>query len=71
MYNTYKAEVVGGILAIWLIQITPGMDLKTVSLYIDNQSTIQALTNPKVTSEQHLVLAFIQAADNTKAKLTI
>jgi len=71
MHNTYEVEVVGGILATWLTQITPGTDFKAVSLYIDNQSTIQASTNPKATSGQHLVLAFIQAADNTKAKLMI
>ena len=70
-HNTYEAEAVGGILAIWLIQSTAGTDFKNVSLYIDKQALITTLVSPKPTSGQYLIHAFSQVANNTKTKLRI
>ena len=52
--NTFEAELVGAILAVWLLRKCPDTIGKTVSLYIDNQAVISSITNPKATSGQFL-----------------
>ena len=42
-HNTFKAKIVGAIIALWIIHITLETIGKQVSLYTDNQSIIEAL----------------------------
>jgi ribonuclease HI len=70
-HNTYKAEVVGAILAMWLIKSTPETSGKTVSLYTDNQSLIHSMHRPRATSGQHLVKNLISEAKKVNARLQI
>ena len=70
-HNTYEAEAVGGILAMWLIKSTPEISRKTVSFYIDNQSLIHSLHRPKATSGQHLVKNLLSEAKKVNARLRI
>jgi ribonuclease HI len=53
-HNTYEAELVGAILALWLLRSCPSTVGKRVSLYIDNQAVLSSITNPKATSGQFL-----------------
>ena len=52
--NTYKAELIGAMLAIWIISNCPETVGKKVTLYIDNQSVVNSFVNPKATSGQYL-----------------
>jgi ribonuclease HI len=70
-HNTYEAEVVGVILALWIIQSVPETLGKKVTLYIDNQSVIKAITTPSSTSGQHLLNSLRTAANRTGCRLTI
>ena len=70
-HNTYEAEAVGAILALWLIHTTPDLIGRKVTLYIDNQSIISALSTPKSTSGQHLLNLLRTSANETGCKLTI
>jgi hypothetical protein len=63
--------VAGGILALWLIQNTPETLGQRVTLYIDNQSLIKAISTPKATSGQYLLNSFRTAANGTGCRLTI
>jgi ribonuclease HI len=70
-HNTFEAEAVGGILAMWLLKSTPETYGKTVSFYTDNQSLIQSLHSPKATSGQHLVKNLVKEAKEVNARLQI
>ena len=70
-HNTYEAEAAGAILAIWVIRNTPETIGKTVSLYIDNQAIVMALSGSKTTSGQYLINAATTAANGLPCKLTI
>lgn len=63
-HNTYEAETVGAILAIWIIKNTVEAIGKTVSLYIDNQALVKALksTGSKTMAGQYLIDNFKKAA---------
>jgi ribonuclease HI len=52
--NTYEAEIIGAILAIWSVSARPETVGKKVSLYIDNQAVLASITNPKAASGQFL-----------------
>jgi hypothetical protein len=54
-HNTYEAEVIGAILATWIGWQTPETIGKTVSLYIDNQAVVKALTGSRTSAGQYLV----------------
>lgn len=54
-HNTYEAEAIGAILATRLLSNCPETTGKKASLYIDNQSIIAAMTNPKAKSGQYLI----------------
>ena len=54
-HNTYEAELIGVILALWMIDKYPGTLGKKVSLFIDNQAVITSFANPKATSGQYLI----------------
>ena len=70
-HNTYEAEAAGAILAIWLLETTPETIGKKVSLYIDNQSIISGIQNPKSTPGQYLLSALRSAANRVACNLTI
>jgi hypothetical protein len=59
------------ILALWIIQTTPETLGKRVTLYIDNQSVIMAMTSIKATPGQYLLQTLRQAANGTGARLSI
>jgi ribonuclease HI len=69
--NTYEAETIGAILAVWLLSTCPVTVGKKVSLYIDNQSVIASISNPKATSGQHLVRHLILLANSLACFLSI
>jgi ribonuclease HI/endonuclease/exonuclease/phosphatase family metal-dependent hydrolase len=70
-HNTYEAEAVGAILAIWIIRSTPETIGKRVTLYIDNQAVIMALKGAKPTSGQHLINTALTSANQLPCNLTI
>jgi ribonuclease HI len=70
-HNTYEAETIGAILATWLLKTRPETIGKRVSLYIDNQSVISSISNPKATSGQHLVRHLIALANGLACNLGI
>jgi ribonuclease HI len=70
-HNTYEAEAMGALLALWILRTTPETRGKKVTLYIDNQSIITALTSIKSTSGQYLLHELRQAANSSSSKLSI
>ena len=70
-HNTYEAEAVGALLALWLIRTTPETLGKKVSLYIDNQSVIIAAITMKASSGQHLLNSIRLAANDSGSSLTL
>jgi ribonuclease HI len=70
-HNTYEAETAGALLATWLISKNPDTIGKKVSLYIDNQSVISAIRNPKATSGQHLTQYLNLMANSLNCYLAI
>jgi ribonuclease HI/endonuclease/exonuclease/phosphatase family metal-dependent hydrolase len=70
-HNTYEAEAVGALLAIWIIRNSPETIGKTVSLYIDNQAIVLALTSSSHTSGQYLIQALVTAANGLPCNITI
>ena len=70
-YNTFEAEAVGVVLALWLIRTTPETLGKTVSLFTDNQSIVMALSSAKAASGQYLIDSIKNAANTAGARLTI
>jgi len=69
--NTYEAEVIGAIMALWIIRNKPETIGKRISLYIDNQAVILALTGPRSSAGQHLVNTLRTAANGLPALLNI
>ena len=70
-HNTYKAKVIGVILALWIINNTPETIGKKVTLYTDNQSVIAAILSTKATPGQYLIDALRLAIKTTRCNLTI
>lgn len=70
-HNTYKAEIVGVILATWLLQNTPETLGKQISLYTDNQSIIDAITSQNATPGQYLINKLKSSANKIGHKLEI
>ena len=62
-HNTYEAEAIGAILATKLISDHPDTIGKKVSLYIDNQSILASLKQPKASSGQHLIRHLLTLAN--------
>lgn len=58
-HNTYEVEIIGAVLSTHLLTNCPETAGKKVSLYIDNQSVIASISNPKATSGQHLICHLI------------
>jgi ribonuclease HI len=70
-HNTYEAETVGAILATWLLSKCPETTGKKVSLYIDNQSVLASISNPKATSGQHLIRHLTTLANALACNLSL
>ena len=70
-HNTYEGETVGAILATWLVDNTPDTAGKHVSMYIDNQSVLKAVAEPKATSGQYLLQSLAAMTNNSRAKLNM
>ncbi|PPQ93503.1 hypothetical protein CVT25_005244 [Psilocybe cyanescens] len=51
-HNTYEAEAAGGNLAMWLLRTTITSPSDRITVYIDNQSLLNALRFPKAKSGQ-------------------
>jgi ribonuclease HI len=69
--NTFEAEIIGAILATWIIRNTAGTIGKEVSLYVDNQAVIMALTGTRPSSGQHLINTLVTASNGMPCKLKI
>ena len=69
--NTYEAEIIGAILALWILQNTPETLGKSVTLYIDNQSVIKAIETPSSTPGQHLLNSLRLSLIGTGCRLSI
>ena len=70
-HNTYETEVVGAIMALWLTRNTLETIGKQISLYIDNQAIIMALTGARPSSGQYLINTLRTAANRLPANLRI
>jgi len=70
-HTTYEAEVIGAILATWLLHSTPGSARSTVSIYSDNQAFIRSSTRRATGPGRYLVDAFRSATDNIKGPLKV
>ena len=70
-HNTYEAEVVGAILGLWLAHEMPETRNRKVSLYIDNQALVRALSDTKAKSGQHLLEEIKRIANDTRCDLTV
>jgi hypothetical protein len=70
-HNTYEAEVVGAVLALWMLARTPATVGKRVSLYTDNQSLVTTLPHPKATSGQYVLCSLRAAIEGTGCSLAI
>ena len=69
-HNTYEAEAIGTLLAIWIIRNTVDTIGKTVSLYIDNQAIVLAMAGNGHTSGQHLIRSIKAAANSLPCNIT-
>ena len=70
-HNTFEAEVVGAILAAQLLSSRPDAIGKTATIYIDNQSVIASLKNPKATAGQYLIRHLLHTANSLPCKLRL
>jgi ribonuclease HI len=70
-YNTFEAEATGALLALWILDSTPAVIGKRVSLYTDNQSIVMALPHPKATSGQYLLSLLRTAIRGVGCRLTV
>lgn len=68
-HNMYEAEIVGVILAIWLLSSCLDTVGKTVSLYINNQAVITTINALKATSGQYLIRHLNLLANNLTCRL--
>ena len=69
-HNTYEAEAVGVILALWILRNSVEVIGKSVSLYIDNQAIVMALTGNGHSSGQYLIRSIISAANGLPCSVT-
>ena len=70
-HNTFEAEVMGAILALWILGNTPATIGKVVSLYTDNQSLVSTLPHPKASSGQYLLSYLRTAIEGNGRRLTV
>jgi hypothetical protein len=70
-HSILKAEIVGAILALWILENMPTSAGKKVTLYTDNQSIAAMPPYPKATSGQHLFSMLCSAIKGIGCRLTI
>ncbi len=70
-HNTYEGEAIGAALGLGLAHETPATRNRKVSLYIDNQSIVRALSDTKAKSGQHLLEEVTRIAEDTRCDLMI
>ena len=70
-YNTYEAEIIGALLATKVLENHQETIGKRVSLFIDNQAVIMALSNPKATSGQYLARKLNHATNELNCYLKV
>jgi ribonuclease HI/endonuclease/exonuclease/phosphatase family metal-dependent hydrolase len=70
-HNTYEAEVVGILLATWLIRQYRETIGKRVTIYTDNQAIVSAVLNVKKTSGQYLVQAVYNSINSLESEIRI
>ena len=70
-HNTFEAEAVGAVLALWILGNTPATIGKMVSLFTDSQSIVTSLPHPKATSGQYLLSSLRTAIENTGCRLSV
>ena len=70
-HNTFEAETMGAILALWILENMPATIGRKVSLYTDNQSVVTTLPYPKATSGQYLYNTLRLAIEVTGSRLVI
>jgi len=70
-HNNYEAEIVGGILATWLVTKTPEAHQKNLCVYTDNQAIIRTAMRPKATPGQYLMQNLNNEANNSQAKIVL
>jgi ribonuclease HI/exonuclease III len=70
-HNSYEAEVVGGILALWMITNNPQTHRKKISIYSDNQAFLKTAACPKPVPGQYLLQNFNSSANNLQATIEL
>src|ERR1700679_2561853 len=70
-HNTFRAKATGAILALWILESTPVVIRKRVTLYTDNQSLVTTLPHPKATSGQHLLSSLRTAIRGAGCRLSV
>ena len=66
-----EGEMVGLILGAWLIQNTPGMARKSVTVYSDSKSTLQTLGRPMLLTGQALAQEILRAVNGSLARVKL
>jgi ribonuclease HI/exonuclease III len=70
-HNSYEAEVVGGILAMWLVRNNPETLRKKISIYSDNQAFLKTAAHPKAVPGQYLLREFNASANDFTATISL
>ena len=70
-HNTYEAEIIRAILALWIHTPWPETLGKSVTLYINNQSLIKAIETPSSVPGQHLLNLLRLSLNRTGCRLSI
>jgi ribonuclease HI len=61
-HSVWDAEVVGGILALWLLKDLNRLNQQKISIYTDNQAFIKAFKAQRASKGYHLIKEFTDAA---------
>jgi len=70
-HNSYEGEAVGASLAAWLTERQIGTANKDVSIYVDNRSVLQNMSELKATSGQHLIHNAIMVVNSVRARVKL
>ena len=66
-----EGEMVGILLAVWLIHSTPGTAGKRVTIYTDSRTVLQGVDRPNATAGQYLLREIRRAVNGSLAKITL
>jgi alpha-ketoglutarate-dependent taurine dioxygenase len=70
-HNTYKAEAVGMLLATWLIRRHPETVGKNVTIYMDNQALLSAISGVKKLPGQYLIQAIYNSINSLECEVRV